>query len=234
METMKCKCAVIKDLLPLYVDDIVSEESREVVKEHLTTCADCKRYHEKLKEDAEAPIKKNAVDGKEAIRKIRNKIKRKKIAAICITAMLTAAVALGLYYMIFVKQSYLSYEESGLYVENADLFTREPYYCYYGFGSPQEDTVFVYLSTTEYEKNKKRNEAVLVDDLQREVTIFDGEKESKELSVVKHIYYVPQEYVKRMKDGYWVMGDTYSEYMEMNQARLKELKKASILIWEEK
>ena len=228
------KCGVVKDLLPLYVDDIVSEESREVVKEHLTTCADCKRYHEKLKEDAEAPIKKNAADEKEAIRKIRSRINRKKILAICITAMSTAAIALGLYYMIFVKQSYLSYEESGLYVENADLFTREPYYCYYGFGSPQEDTVFVYLSTTEYEKNKKRNEAVLVDDLQREVTIFDGEKESKELSVVKHIYYVPQEYVNRMKDGYWVMGDTYSEYMEMNQARLKELKKASILIWEEK
>ena len=232
METMKCKCGVIKDLLPLYVDDIVSEESREVVKEHLDACANCKKYYEKLKEDAVAPIKKNMADEKEAIRKIRSKINRKKIAAICITAMLTAAIALGLYYMIFVKQSYLSYEESGLYVENADLFTREPYYCYYGFGSPQEDTVFVYLSTTEYEKNKKQNETVLVDELQREVTIFDGEKETDELLAVKQIYYIPQEYVKRMKDGYWVMGNTYSEYMEMNQARLEELKKVSTLIWE--
>lgn len=38
---MKLNCNVIHDLLPLYVDQICSDESRELVDEHLTACRDC-------------------------------------------------------------------------------------------------------------------------------------------------------------------------------------------------
>lgn len=38
---MKLSCNVIRDLLPLYADQICSEESKELVKEHLTSCKDC-------------------------------------------------------------------------------------------------------------------------------------------------------------------------------------------------
>ena len=38
---MKLNCNVIRDLLPLYADQICSDESRELVKEHLAECGDC-------------------------------------------------------------------------------------------------------------------------------------------------------------------------------------------------
>lgn len=38
---MKLNCNVIRDLLPLYADQICSEESRELVEEHLAECGDC-------------------------------------------------------------------------------------------------------------------------------------------------------------------------------------------------
>ncbi|MDE6388825.1 MAG: zf-HC2 domain-containing protein [Lachnospiraceae bacterium] len=38
---MKLSCNVIRDLLPLYADQICSEESKALVKEHLTSCKDC-------------------------------------------------------------------------------------------------------------------------------------------------------------------------------------------------
>lgn len=38
---MKLNCNVIRDLLPLYVDQICSDESRKLVDEHLGECADC-------------------------------------------------------------------------------------------------------------------------------------------------------------------------------------------------
>lgn len=38
---MKMNCSVIRDLLPLYVDRICSEESRELVEEHIADCKDC-------------------------------------------------------------------------------------------------------------------------------------------------------------------------------------------------
>ena len=39
------KCNVIKDLLPLYVDDCCSEESSRLVREHLNECEDCQRAY---------------------------------------------------------------------------------------------------------------------------------------------------------------------------------------------
>ena len=37
---MKISCNIIEDLLPLYVDDMVSEDSRQLVEEHLKACPD--------------------------------------------------------------------------------------------------------------------------------------------------------------------------------------------------
>jgi len=34
-------CNIIKDLLPLYIDDCCSDETRELVKEHLEACEEC-------------------------------------------------------------------------------------------------------------------------------------------------------------------------------------------------
>ena len=38
---MKINCTVIRDLLPLYADQICSNESKELVDEHLAQCRDC-------------------------------------------------------------------------------------------------------------------------------------------------------------------------------------------------
>ena len=40
---MKISCNIIEDLLPLYVDDAVSEDSRQLVEEHLKECASCRK-----------------------------------------------------------------------------------------------------------------------------------------------------------------------------------------------
>lgn len=44
-------CQVAKDLMPLYVEDLVSEESRAFVEEHMKKCSDCKRFYEQMKKD---------------------------------------------------------------------------------------------------------------------------------------------------------------------------------------
>lgn len=41
---MKKNCNIIKDLLPLYVDDICSEESKILIEDHLKKCPNCKKY----------------------------------------------------------------------------------------------------------------------------------------------------------------------------------------------
>ena len=44
-------CEVIKDLLPLYVDGVLSEDSRKLVEEHLQSCKECREYYDNLKDD---------------------------------------------------------------------------------------------------------------------------------------------------------------------------------------
>lgn len=43
------QCNIIKDILPLYADEICSQESRDYVDEHLKQCTDCTEYLQKLK-----------------------------------------------------------------------------------------------------------------------------------------------------------------------------------------
>lgn len=44
-------CHMIKDLLPLYLDELVSEETAAEINEHLQNCSECKEYYEHMKAD---------------------------------------------------------------------------------------------------------------------------------------------------------------------------------------
>ena len=45
---MKTECSVVRDLLPLYVEDMVSIETAQYVKSHLEECPECQAELERL------------------------------------------------------------------------------------------------------------------------------------------------------------------------------------------
>ena len=49
---MKNDCKIIKDLLPLYAEDMVSEETAQYIDEHLKDCEECRTELESLKDGA--------------------------------------------------------------------------------------------------------------------------------------------------------------------------------------
>ena len=51
MKTNKIPCAVIKDLLPSYAEDLTSPETCELVREHLQECPDCQSVYEAMHEE---------------------------------------------------------------------------------------------------------------------------------------------------------------------------------------
>ena len=61
---MKNECKIVADLLPLYVEDLVSEETAEYVKEHLQTCPACRAELEEMtpKQEDTAPVEKPAAE----------------------------------------------------------------------------------------------------------------------------------------------------------------------------
>ena len=55
---MNKECEIVRDILPLYVDDVCSASSREIIDEHLKTCPDCAAYLEDIRaSEAESELK---------------------------------------------------------------------------------------------------------------------------------------------------------------------------------
>ncbi len=54
---MKISCKIIEDLLPLYYDSICSEESKDLVNEHLKNCESCKKTLDTISENTKSETK---------------------------------------------------------------------------------------------------------------------------------------------------------------------------------
>ncbi len=83
---MKITCDIIRDLLPLYAEDLVSEDSKQLVEEHLQDCEPCTRQLGILKKAAVLPMD---VETK-SIKRVGDTIRRKRVLAV-----LTALGVLG-------------------------------------------------------------------------------------------------------------------------------------------
>jgi len=47
---MTITCELVRDLLPLYDDSVISTDGKKIVTVHLSRCAACRAYHKQVKE----------------------------------------------------------------------------------------------------------------------------------------------------------------------------------------
>jgi hypothetical protein len=113
---MKNECMIVRDLLPLYVEDLVSDETRIFIEEHLDTCEDCRKTLEQFQESPEMSNEAGAVPLKVVRRRLRQqKLKSIFLAIVCVMAVLIS----GFGWMI--SPQYVPYSEDLLTVtENED------------------------------------------------------------------------------------------------------------------
>lgn len=94
------KCNLIRDLLPLYVDDALSEDSRAFVERHLKACPACAEEAEKLKapvpEEAALASVQTKKEQKENDRKRKDEPIRKIRRRFIISTIAIALVAAGI------------------------------------------------------------------------------------------------------------------------------------------
>lgn len=60
----KLKCSIVEDLMPLYIEDLLNEETKKDIELHLDECEDCKEVYDELKEDVNLGYEKK-IDLKE-------------------------------------------------------------------------------------------------------------------------------------------------------------------------
>lgn len=96
-------CEVIRDLLPLYEDDVVSEETAELVREHLKDCPACREELRKMR----TPISMPPDGDEEAVKRFlehRAEVRRKQNKKlICILAPLALVLVFCLCYALIPR-----------------------------------------------------------------------------------------------------------------------------------
>ena len=175
---------MIKDLLPLYVDGVCSEDSSKLVEKHLNECKGCSNYFEKMKDCI--PESVFEVDNAPVIERYKKNIKAQMIG-IAVLGLAAAAliIALGWLFMYTgssVAQEYFTidakeygnwdghidlekeelYSESGLYVfpENISNAIDVDYFYYSGVDNHSISQYLIYAAVTyskeDYECEKER------------------------------------------------------------------------------
>lgn len=84
-------CDIIKDLIPSYLDEICSENSKKAVKEHLAQCSDCRRYLEELQrtELSDKPQNNGELD---YMKKVKRHYTQKNVLGIILLFFLSQTV----------------------------------------------------------------------------------------------------------------------------------------------
>ena len=88
---MKLSCNVIRDLLPLYAENLTSEESNALVDEHLCGCDECAKQLGILKKAQAIPAETDAP----GLKKIRKAIVHRRVLAVTMAVMLVITLVLG-------------------------------------------------------------------------------------------------------------------------------------------
>ena len=87
---MKQECSIVRDLLPLYVEDMVSPDTAEFVGEHLAACETCQAEYQSLHQppDVTRPAQEERPEA--PLRRLQRKLLLKRIQ----TALLAGAFVL--------------------------------------------------------------------------------------------------------------------------------------------
>ena len=101
---MTYPCGIIKDLLPLYIDDVCNEESRKAVQAHLSECAACRTDYETMKETGCFAEKENdSGEDRElaaSLKSVKNRINQ-RLFRIIMCAVAAVLVFIGGYHLLF-------------------------------------------------------------------------------------------------------------------------------------
>ena len=104
------KCAIVKDLLPLYADDVCSLESKKLVAEHISECDECYKELESYSLD----VKTTSADEKKAVKKFKRKTEKRvavKIISIILVACIGVFGAFNVYWYAVFKAPFNKYEK---------------------------------------------------------------------------------------------------------------------------
>jgi len=116
-------CNVIADLLELFSDEVVSEDTKTLVEDHLRDCETCNEKLALIRHNLKIPAEVNA----EPIKKIKRKIKKKNIIISIISVVVVASILLGAFIFLTQYEVAIPFERTHIFsvelnVEDGDIY----------------------------------------------------------------------------------------------------------------
>jgi len=94
---MNISCDIIRDLLPLYAEDMVSEDSKKLVDDHLCGCDDCVKELAALKKPQKVPVETDV----SSLKRVEVTLRRRKTLTVLAVLMTVAAlIVTGMTYLM--------------------------------------------------------------------------------------------------------------------------------------
>ena len=112
---MKISCDVIKDILPLYAEDMVSSDTKELVECHICECNDCTQTLKSIRTGTKLPVDADIQPLKYVEKQIRSKKRWTVFTAVLLLFTVLTAVMMFLYVPVW-----LTADEAIEYVELMD------------------------------------------------------------------------------------------------------------------
>ena len=111
---MSKDCSIVQDLLPLYAEDMLREETKEFVNRHLSQCAACRAELDALRAD----VKPQPVST-QPLRELKKRLRRKKLTAVLLAVTLALTLATTGFAYLTAPQ-YLPYNAADWSVHEPD------------------------------------------------------------------------------------------------------------------
>ncbi len=190
---MSDKCNLIKDILPLYVEDMVSTETREFVSEHLEHCAVCRVEFERMQKatkfipDADTDLDTDIVP----LKRVKRDLFIKRLQTICFTAILACAIV-TIIFGILTSPKFFPYSDNLLNVidvsDGSVIITFDSevtgYSCNEVFDNETETTIYRINAWTTawdlYLSNRGKQNVVIPFDRETEIQIFYAQNDGSE------------------------------------------------------
>ena len=229
---MKIHCNMAKDLMPLYIDDVLSEESKAAVEEHLKGCEECRECYRRMhssdlpESEAEAEEVLGRLDEAEGLKRLKRKMLLKRIITIAATAAVVILIILAADILIFHNPSYITYENTGIRMtENGDMYVEKPYYSfkgvYWGKDADGNRIEVFFLTSSCYSRNWEKPSEISDQYVMRFHEIEDAD-------AVDKVYYLPEKYVKENRlDGFFskrrtIFDHIYSQSKSLDEEQMQE------------
>ncbi len=181
------KCNLIKDILPLYVENMVSADTREFVSEHLEHCEECHAEFEHMRKPADFIPDVDIVP----LKRIKKDLFFKRLQTIFFTAILACAIV-TVAFGILTSPKFFPYSDNLLDVidgSNGSIIITfdnkvTGYSCIEEFGNETESTVYrinAWTTTWDlYSSNRGKQNMVIPSDRGTQIQIFYAQNNGSE------------------------------------------------------